>query len=214
MELGSWLTVAAVCATGAASPGPSLAVVVKNTVGGGRRVGVFTGLGHGLGVGIYAFLAVAGISTLVTTTPGLSRGIEVAGAAFLLWMAGALLRAPAAPTGPSPSVTPETPSRPQAGRTGFSEGFLVAFLNPKIAVFFMALLGSFLPEDAGTTERAGVALLAMGIDASWYVFAALLLAGSGAAEVLARNRVLADRVLAALLVAVAVFLLLTPGMSR
>jgi len=188
-------------------------VVVKNTVGGGRRVGVLTGLGHGLGVGIYAFLAVAGISTLVTTTPGLSRGIEIAGAAFLLWMAVALLRGSTAPTGPHPSVAPkdQASNRPHSG---FSEGFLVAFLNPKIAVFFLALLGSFLPEDAGTTERAGVAFLAMGIDAGWYVFAALLLAGSGAAEVLARNRVLADRVLAVLLIGVAVFLILTPGVSR
>jgi threonine/homoserine/homoserine lactone efflux protein len=191
-------------------------VVVKNTVGGGRRAGVLTGLGHGLGVGIYALLAVAGISTLVTATPGLSRGIELAGATFLLWMAVALLRSTPPSTSPSPSADQKAPSptRSQSGRSGFSEGFLVAFLNPKIAVFFLALLGSFLPEDAGTTERAGVAFLAMGIDAGWYVFAALLLAGSGAAEILARNQLLADRVLAALLVLVAVFLLLTPGMSR
>jgi threonine/homoserine/homoserine lactone efflux protein len=216
VELGSWLTVAAVCATGAASPGPSLAVVVKNTVGGGRRLGVLTGLGHGLGVGIYAFLAVAGISTLVSTTPGLSRGIEIVGAAFLLWMAVALLRAASAPSVPGPLMVPDAPltSQSQKDRTGFAEGFLVAFLNPKIAIFFLALLGSFLPEDAGTTERAGVALLAMGIDAGWYVFAALLLAGSGAAEALARNRILVDRSLAILLVVVAVFLLFTPGMSR
>jgi threonine/homoserine/homoserine lactone efflux protein len=207
VELGSWLTVAAVCAAGAASPGPSLAVVVKNTVRGGRRMGVLTGLGHGLGVGIYAFMAVAGIATLVATTPGLQRGIELAGAAFLLWMALGLLRGP---SGDSPEVEQVLTQ----SQDGFREGFLVSFLNPKIAVFFLALLGSFLPQEAGTGERVGVAFLAMGIDAGWYVFAALLLAGSGAADILARNRVAADRCLAALLFVVAVFLILTPGMSR
>jgi len=207
VEVGSWLTIAAVCATGAASPGPSLAVVVKNTVRGGRRMGVLTGLGHGLGVGIYAFLAVAGIATLVATTPGLQRGIELAGAAFLLWMTFGLLRSS---SDGSPEVQPDVPR----SHEGFTEGFLVSFLNPKIAVFFLALLGSFLPQDAGTGERVGVAILAMGIDAGWYVFAALLLAGSGAADLLTRNRVAADRTLAVLLAVVALFLILTPGMSR
>ncbi|MFP6564629.1 MAG: LysE family transporter, partial [Myxococcota bacterium] len=69
MEHSSWFAIAAVCAAGAVSPGPSLAVVVKNTVRGGRVEGVFTGLGHGIGVGIYAFGAVVGISVLVASTP-------------------------------------------------------------------------------------------------------------------------------------------------
>ena len=59
--------------------------------------------------------------------------------------------------------------------------FGIAFLNPKIAVFFLALLGSFLPVDAGAGERVGVAGLAMCIDGLWYMFAAVMLAGSGAA---------------------------------
>ena len=65
MDPGSWFAIAAVCATGAASPGPSLAVVVKNTVRGGRTQGVLTGIGHGIGVGIYSFGAVVGVSAIV-----------------------------------------------------------------------------------------------------------------------------------------------------
>jgi threonine/homoserine/homoserine lactone efflux protein len=90
---------------------------------------------------------------------------------------------------------------------GFAEGFMVAFLNPKIAVFFLALLGSFLPVEAGAFERAGVAALAMCIDASWYMFAAMMLAGSGAADWMRRNGIWVDCSLAALLVGVAVWLL-------
>lgn len=202
MELGSWLTIAAVCATGAASPGPSLAVVVKNTVHGGRSAGVLTGLGHGLGVGIYAFGAVAGVSAIVANTPGLQRTIELGGAAFLLWMGLQSFRHA------GKSSLQET-QQPSQGRNGFTEGFLVSFLNPKIAVFFLALLGSFLPIEALLIERVGVAALAMGIDAGWYVFAALLLAGSGAAEWLGRNSAWVDRSLALLLLGVAVFLVLS-----
>ena len=51
MDATAWISIASVCAAGAMSPGPSLAVVVKNTVNGGRLEGVLTGIGHGLGIG-------------------------------------------------------------------------------------------------------------------------------------------------------------------
>ncbi len=197
MDLTSWLSIAAVCATGAMSPGPSLAVVVKNTVAGGRMQGVLTGLGHGIGVGIYAFGAVAGVSAIVAGVPGLHRAIEVLGALYLLWMGIGALRA-AGTDGGGHGV---------AGREGFAEGFVVAFLSPKIAVFFIALLGSFLPPQAVLAERAGVAGLAMGIDAGWYMFAAMVLAGTGAAGWLAERGALVDRALGGLLIAVALWLL-------
>jgi threonine/homoserine/homoserine lactone efflux protein len=170
-------------------------VVVKNTIRGGRTQGVLTGLGHGIGVGIYAFGAVVGVSTVVAARPALQRGIEWVGAAFLLWMGIQVLRR--AGTGGFGSDAGGA-----LGRHGFVEGFLVAFLNPKIAVFFLALLGSFLPVNAGFGERAGVAALAMGIDASWYMFAAALLAGTGAADWLRRHGVWVDRALGVLLVGV------------
>ena len=203
MEHSSWFAIAAVCAAGAVSPGPSLAVVVKNTVRGGRVEGVFTGLGHGIGVGIYAFGAVVGISVLVASTPGLQRGIELAGAMFLLWMGLQTLRHAG-----KRDLDDADEKRP--GRRGFVEGFLVSFLNPKIAVFFLALLGSFLPVDAGVAERVGVATLAMGIDAGWYMLVAALMAGTGAARWLSRNGLWMDRALALVLVSVAAFLVLAP----
>ena len=200
MELSAWISIAAVCATGAASPGPSLAVVVKNTVSGGRAQGVLTGLGHGIGVGIYAFGAVVGVSAVVASNPALGRGIEVVGGLYLLWMGLQTLRRAG-----QGDMSGQGSGRP--GMQGFSEGFMIAFLNPKIAVFFLALLGSFLPVEAGAAERAGVAGLAMCIDGFWYMFAALMLAGTGAAAWMRRNGVWVDRVLAALLVGVALWLL-------
>ena len=199
MNASSWLTIAAVCLTGAASPGPSLAVVVKNTVAGGRTQGVLTGIGHGLGVGIYAFAAVVGVAAMVETMPGVSRGIEILGGLYLAWMGISVLRHAGAEGLDAP---------PSSNRSGFSEGFTIAFLNPKIAVFFLALLGSFLPPDASTLERAGVAGLAMFIDAGWYVFAALLLVTTGAADWLAKQGLLVDRLLGTLLVGIGVFLVL------
>jgi threonine/homoserine/homoserine lactone efflux protein len=199
MESSAWISIAAVCFTGAAVPGPSLAVVIKNTVSGGRMQGVMTGVGHGIGVGIYAFGAVVGVSALVASAPGVSRGIEIVGGLYLLWMGFQVLRH-------AGQSTDEHSGK--GGRAGFVEGFTVAFLNPKIAVFFLALLGSFLPVDATTLERAGVAGLAMVIDVAWYVFAALLLATTGAAAWLATQGLWVDRLFGLLLIGIAAFLIM------
>jgi threonine/homoserine/homoserine lactone efflux protein len=205
MGLDSWLQICAVCAMGAMSPGPSLAVVVRNTVAGGRPRGAATGLGHGVGVGIYAFGAVAGVSALVGSVPGLHRAIEIAGGLYLAWIGCQTLRN---------AGRASQDERGVAGRRGFTEGFLMALLNPKVAVFFLALLGSFLPPAATLAERTGVAGLAMVIDAGWYVFAAIVLAGTGAAAWLGRNGAWVDRGLGVLLLAVAAALLLRQPAQR
>ncbi|MGE6140726.1 LysE family translocator, partial [Aeromonas rivipollensis] len=49
MEMTSWLALAAICVMGAISPGPSLALIIRNTVQGGQGHGVATALGHGMG---------------------------------------------------------------------------------------------------------------------------------------------------------------------
>ena len=185
MELWAWLTIAGLCVSGAVSPGPSLAVVVKNTVDGGRGRGVATGVGHGIGVGLYAFGAVAGFSALVRAWPRLELALTLGGGLYLLWLGQGALRAGWMAPSDAPS---STHGRPEGtGRVGFVEGFFTAFLNPKIAVFFLALLGSFVPESAGLATRAGVATLALGIDMAWYVVVAIALAGTGAAGWLARR---------------------------
>lgn len=191
IEAASWLQIGAVCLTGACSPGPSLAVVAKNTVAGGRAQGVATAVGHGLGVGIYAALSVAGVSLVVAMSPGLHRLIEGLGGTYLVWMGATALR----------SAGPSDPHA-DSGRSGFRDGFAIAFLNPKIAVFFLALLGSFLPATATGADRVGVAALAGVIDTSWYVFAALVLAGTGAADWLRSRGPTVDRALGVLLLAV------------
>ena len=60
MDSASLIGMSLVCVMGAMSPGPSLAVVLRNTISGGRTQGVMTGIGHGIGFGIYAFIAVMG----------------------------------------------------------------------------------------------------------------------------------------------------------
>lgn len=169
MEFSSWLALAAICVMGAISPGPSLAVVIRNTVKGGQGHGVVTALGHGFGVGLYALITALGLALLITRNPLLFDIIRYGGAAFLAWLGvKALLARPA--TGDTTIC-----DHPVRGRQGAFEGFMVAFLNPQLAIFFVALFSQFVQADTGWQQGGVMMLTAGGIDALWYVLVALLL---------------------------------------
>lgn len=169
MELTSWLALAAICVMGAISPGPSLALIIRNTVQGGQGHGVATALGHGFGVGIYALITALGLAILITQTPLLFDIIRYGGAAFLAWLGVKALLAKPAKGEASEEVYQ------LRGRQGAFEGFMVAFLNPQLAVFFIALFSQFVHADTGWREGSIMMLTAGGIDAVWYVLVALVL---------------------------------------
>ena len=54
MDVDAWLKLVLICFLGALSPGPSLALVLNNTIARGRLYGISTGLGHGFGIGLSA----------------------------------------------------------------------------------------------------------------------------------------------------------------
>ena len=58
MSLEQWLILVLLLLAGAASPGPSLALVSRTAIQGGVKVGLLASFGHGLAISIYAFLAV------------------------------------------------------------------------------------------------------------------------------------------------------------
>ena len=192
MEATAWISIASICAVGAMSPGPSLAVVIRNTINGGRVQGVITGVGHALGVGIYALIAVFGMSVLVEQFPNVTRAVEILGGLYLLWLGVHAFQ----------NAGKGEPKELKKGRQGFIDGFAISGLNPKIAVFFLALLGPFIPLEASFIERLGVAGVALVIDGSWYILVALILTQSGAAEWLSTQGFWVDRLLSLLLFSV------------
>ena len=169
MEFTTWLALAAICLMGAISPGPSLALIIRNTVQGGRLHGVATGLGHGVGVGVYALITALGLALLITRTPWLFQAIQYGGALFLAWLGLKALLAKA-----SSQLEAETAHAPSGQRSAL-EGLAVSFLNPQLAIFFVALFSQFVHQDTGWREGILMMLTAGGIDALWYSLVALLL---------------------------------------
>ena len=176
MDLAALAPIVIALMLGAISPGPSLAVLIRNTIEGGKRRGVSCGVGHGIGFGIYAFIAVSGIAQLKASASEATGILETLGGLFLLLLAGLMLR------GSSHEEDIQT-----TDRRGFVEGFLIAFLNPKILAFLLAIFSQFVQPDFTLGERLLIAGIAMCTDGGWYVLVALTISGTNLLTKLEEN---------------------------
>ena len=130
MSLFDWLSLALICILGAASPGPSLAVVLAVSILHGQKGGYAAAIGHGIGVFFYAMIAAASLSYILKQHANLFQAEQIAGALLLMWIGGRLLLSTQRQTQDQlPRASSLVPSQ------SFRHGFAIAFFNPKIAVF-------------------------------------------------------------------------------
>ena len=110
---------------GATSPGPSLAVILRNTMIGGRSRGLACAVGHGIGFGFYAVSVVFGLVVIMEKNPDVFTLMQIIGGLFLLYLGIGMIRS-------EETVIVQSEGK----REGFFEGFFIAFLNPKIYRYF------------------------------------------------------------------------------
>ena len=189
MEPSAWAALAIVFALGAMSPGPSLAVVLRNTMTGGRSQGIYTGIGHGIGFGIYAFLAALGIATALSANEHVEQVLRWGGVVILLWLGTTFLRHAMAERGDEQD---QAEQHAPSDRIGFIQGFSIALLNPKIMAWMLALYSPFIEADFPMETLIGMGLLGMSIDGAWYVTVATVLTTGDRAERLKSNAHLID----------------------
>ena len=152
---------------------------------GGRRQGVMTGIGHGIGFGIYAFLAAAGIAAALTLHESTETVLKWGGIALLVWLGVNFLKASRGEPYESSGEGDHGPS----SRAGFAQGFAIALLNPKILACMLALYAPFIEADISTETLFGMGFLGMGIDGTWYVTVATVLTrGDGVSKLRAQAR--------------------------
>lgn len=199
MDIESLLWMSFICAMGAMSPGPSLVVVLKNTISGGRIRGIMTAIGHGIGFSIYAFMAVMGLSSVILANEQVFHLLQSAGALFLIWLAISMITN-------KNSVSSEEYEK--SVYKGFSEGFMIAFFNPKILVFLVAIFSQFINFDVNNSGRFIMVVMAGIIDTTWYVLVAAALAGTNFMDRLRFNAVFVNRLMGMLLLILAILLII------
>lgn len=198
MTFAAWLSLASVCLLGATSPGPSLAVVLRHSVAHSLPHGLIASTTHAFAIGLYALAAVSGIALLMQSAPVVFDGMRYAGAAYLVWMGIKILRS----SGSAFAVQSDAatlPSKWSAAR----EGFLVAFLNPKIALFFAALFSQFVAPHQPIHTQLLLVGTVFSIDLLWYLFVSVLVTRGPLLRVLNRHQRTLNNLMGGLLILVA-----------
>lgn len=127
-----------------ATPGVDMALTVGATLRAGWRQGVAVVLGINLGCVFHTFAAAFGLAALLATSAQAFTVVKLAGAAYLLYVAWGMAKA-----GLRPAAAPTAqPSVPPTFARGVWQGFLTNALNPKVALFYLALLPQFIAADA------------------------------------------------------------------
>ena len=135
-------------------PGADFAVVTKNTLVGGRRRGRWTALGVASSNLVQGSAAAAGLSALIVRVQPLFEAIKWAGVAYLAYLGVQALRSARrgeyAPLDDDPQKTGQKTAQKTAQNVaGWRQGFLSNITNPKVLVFYLAVLPQFLTPGAG-----------------------------------------------------------------
>ncbi len=186
VDVGAFLAVSAVVIV---TPGPDMAMILRNALRGGRAAGRLTAVGVVAGLVCWTVAASAGLAALLLASEPAFVAVKLAGAAYLVFLGlqslrGALRRGRA--------TTPAQEEFGDAGRDSargaFRQGLLSNLGNPKIAVFFTSLL----PQFTATGEASFATLLTLGLafcalTLLWFVAYTSLIARAG--DVLRRPKV-------------------------
>lgn len=166
------LAFAVVAALMTVSPGADTFLVVRNTLRGGRGDGWATVAGICSGLFVHALLSALGVSAILAHSAAAFLALKLAGAAYLAWLGIQSLRSSARATAGIEPAAAAVPGRAHPARS-FREGFLTNLLNPKVIVFYLALLPQFIsPGDAVLAKSLLLAAIHFAEGILWLGFVA------------------------------------------
>lgn len=150
------------------TPGPNMAYLAVIAASDGRRSGFATVAGITLGLAVVGLAASLGLAEIVTQSPGLYAALRWAGIVFLLYLAVDAWRDSSTEVGP----VAEPASK------HFARGLMTNLLNPKAAVFYIAVLPTFLDDVSPTLGQTLVLTTIYLLVATAIHCAIVILAGS------------------------------------
>ncbi len=134
-------------------PGPAVIITITQTLKSGKKNGIYTALGIGLGDLVHTLAAVLGLSAILMQSATAFEVVKYVGVAYLVYLGIQMLV-----TKPKKIEQPTVEQSPAS--TSFRQGFLAEILNPKTALFFLAFLPQFIQRNETSIT---VQLLTLGI---------------------------------------------------
>jgi threonine/homoserine/homoserine lactone efflux protein len=134
------------------TPGQDTLYILGSSIASGRRIGLASALGISVGCIVHTIAAALGLSAILATSATAFLAVKLIGAAYLVYLG---VRALTASAGTILTLSDSTAS---PARSAFRRGILTNVLNPKVALFFLALLPQFIDVDSPTKVEAFLVL--------------------------------------------------------
>jgi threonine/homoserine/homoserine lactone efflux protein len=190
---------------GAISPGPDFFVLTRRATLSGRRAGLVTAAGMGTGILIWAAAVVWGVATVLAASAAAFSTVKLAGGIYLVLLG---LRAWLTLRRDEPPEVAAQERVHQSALKNFSEGLLCNLLNPKVAVFYLALMPQFLPCNAAAPVSALLAAVAACTVTAWYLTIAMIVSSIRRRLLSSRTRKAVDATFGTVLIAMGIMVAL------
>ena len=164
------------------TPGPNMIYVLSRSICQGRRAGVISLAGVATGFLVHMLAAAAGLTALFIAIPLAYDLLKWVGALYMLWLAWQAVK----PGATSPFEPREMPADPP--RRLFAMGFATNVLNPKIAMFYVAVFPQFVAPEHGSLFVQSIVLGLTQITVSFSVNLCIALSAGTISAWFARNR--------------------------
>jgi len=189
------------------TPGPNMAYLAILSASAGRKSGFAATAGIALGLLLIGLAAALGVATLITGSSLAYQVLRWGGVAYLLWLAYDGWRS-------ENETSPTKTQNPSDIVKFFRRGLITNLLNPKAAVFYVAILPTFI-DIAGDTKSQGMALTIIYVCIATTVHSLIVLIAGTAREFLEnpRRRHRARRILSILLAGIALWFAFSTGQS-
>ena len=151
ISLGTWLVFVLAMIALVATPGPNVLYLVSRTLAQGRAAGLVSLAGTSTGFFCHVLAAAFGLSALLAAVPVAYDTIRIAGAVYLAWLAWSTWRSPeAVPVAGAATALPNAKL--------YRDGVVTAILNPKVAMFQLALFPQFVDPANGSVLAQSLVL--------------------------------------------------------
>ena len=194
MSFFVWSQLALVCLLGAMSPGPSLALIIQNSINYNRLSGILASIAHGLGICVYATVTVFLLEFILQNSEKIFFFIQISGSIFLIVLGLFFILK---------KNNKNKIKTYKINSNSFSQGFIIAIINPKILVWFIAIYSQFIDINANIINKTIFILTPSIIDAIWYSLVAILVTGYGLKEFFDKRKLIIEKIIGGLLIFIA-----------
>ncbi|MEV6279392.1 LysE family translocator [Nocardia sp. NPDC051832] len=198
MSTAQMVALGGVTLVAAMSPGPDFVIVTRSAALSGRRAGMACAAGIAAGVFVWSVVSAVGVAGLLAASAVAFTVVKLVGAAYLMLLG---IRALLAARRGEYEVDAAAGAAGPSAWAAFRQGLLTNLLNPKVAVFFLALLPQFMPTAPSALDTLTLGAIAAVVGLVWFVMLANVV--NAVRGVLARPAVrrAIDTVMGAMLVA-------------